>query len=173
VESGGCDFCRHAHNLRSGQAQGVSPSGGRGRLIQCPYCQSLHVDPADGLNVPYPVDNPSAARWMNWSPDDVLSAVRTTLSRSGDDSGWTFESAALDGDQVLVIFHGRDQSRYGVHYDLAEVPIGNNTGLLCETPARWADEISWTMDEQVLTGGLRRAERTGLTNGITMLRWVW
>jgi len=41
---------------------------------------------------------------MDWSPDDVLSAVRTTLSRTGDDSGWTFESADLEGDKVLVVF---------------------------------------------------------------------
>jgi hypothetical protein len=36
------------------------------------------------------------------------------LSRSGDDPGWTFESAAVEGDTVLVVFHTEDQRRYGV-----------------------------------------------------------
>ena len=103
----------------------------------------------------------------------MLSAVRSRLSLSGHNSGWTFERADLDGDRVLVIFHVEDQSRYGVGYDLSEVPIGNNTGLLCATPDDWADEISLTMDEQVLTGGVTRAERTTPADGLTVLKWVW
>jgi len=56
--------------------------------------------------------------------------VRTRLGLSVNDSGWTFEGAELDGDKVLVIFHVEAGRRFGVHDDLAEVPIGNNTGLL-------------------------------------------
>jgi len=106
-----------------------------------------------------------------WSPDEVLAAVRTRLSFNG--SGWTFERADLDGDKVLVIFNVDDGRRFGVHYDLAEVPMGNNTGLPCETPDAWADEIDLTMDEQVATGGVARAERTVRADGLTVLSWVW
>ena len=60
-----------------------------------------------------------------------------------------------------------------MRYDLTDVPIGNNTGLLCATPEDWAFEIVLTMDEQVLTGGVRRAERTLGSDGLTVLRWVW
>ncbi len=105
----------------------------------------------------------------------MLKAVRERLGlHRGGDSGWIFERAELDGDQVLVIFRaGEDQGRFGVHYDLAEAPYGVNTGAPRDTPDEWADEIVWTMDEQVVTGGLRRAERTTGSDGLTVLRWVW
>ncbi len=109
-----------------------------------------------------------------WSPDEVLTAVRTRLGLSVNDySGWTFERADLDDEKVLVIFHVEDGRRFGVHYDLAEAPNGVNTGEPRDTPDEWADEIVWTMDEQVLTGGLVRAERTTGPDGLTVLRWVW
>jgi hypothetical protein len=104
VEIRGCDFCRDDPNLLFGRVEQVSSNEATGILLRCPYCQCLYLDPADGITRPYPVDNADAARWMDWSPDDVLSAVRTTLSRTGDDSGWTFESADLEGDKVLVVF---------------------------------------------------------------------
>jgi hypothetical protein len=108
-----------------------------------------------------------------WSPDEVLTAVRSRLGLGVNDSGWTFERADLDGEKVLVIFHVDDGRRFGVHYDLAEVPMGNNTGLLCDTPEDRADEIDLTMDEQILTGGVARAERTVRADGLTVLSWVW
>jgi hypothetical protein len=173
VEIRGCDFCRDDPNLRLGHVEQVSSNESTGLLLCCPYCQCLYVDPADGITGPYPVDSADAARWMAWSPDDVLTAVRTTLSRSGDDSGWTFESADVEGDTVLVVVHTEDQRRYGVGFDLNDVPSGNNTGRLCATPEDWAFEIVLTMDEQVLTGGVRWAERTTRSDGLTVLRWVW
>jgi hypothetical protein len=173
VESRGCNFCRDDQNLQFGHVELLSSSEATGLLLLCPCCQCLYLDPADGITRPYQIDNAEAARWMDWSPDDVLSAVRSTLSRRGDDSGWTFERADLDGDEVLVTFHIADQSRYGVRYDLSEVPMGNNTGRLCATPEDWAFEIALTMDEQVLTGGVGRAERTSVSDGLTVLRWVW
>lgn len=99
--------------------------------------------------------------------------MRTRLRLCGDDSGWTFEEADLEGDKVLVTFRVDDGRRFGVRYDLAEVPMGNNTGWVCDTAEDWADEIGLTMDEQVLTGGVARAERMVRADGVTVLSWVW
>jgi hypothetical protein len=174
VESRGCDFCRDEQNLKSEHVQEVvSSSKAKGLLLQCPYCQCLYLDPADGMTRPYPIDSADAARWVGWDPEDVLLAVRSMLNSRRDDSGWTFERADLDGDEVLVIFRVEDESRYGVRYQLSEVPMGNNTGCLCATPDDWAAEIGLTMDEQVLTGGGRRAERISGSEDLTLLRWVW
>src|SRR3954466_4433558 len=96
-----------------------------------------------------------------WGREDVLKAVRDRLgNRDGWDSGWMFEQAELDGDRVLVVFRIEDQHRLGVLYDVADAPNGVNTSEPCDTPEEWADEIVWTMDEQIETGGLARAERT-------------
>jgi hypothetical protein len=173
VEIRGCDFCRDGKSLQVGHVEQVSSNVATGVLTRCPYCQCLYVDPADGITGPYPVGNDDAARWMAWNPDEVLTAVRTTLSHTGDDSGWSFEDADLEGDKVVVVFHTEDRSRYGVSYELTDVPVGNNTGLLCATPREWAEEISLTMDEQVLTGGVARAERATRADGLTVLSWVW
>jgi hypothetical protein len=102
----------------------VSSNASAGRLLCCSYCQCLYVDPADGVTTPYSVDNVEAARWMAWGAGDVLAAVRSTLGQWGADSGWTFESAALEGEMILVVFLTEDQSRYGVRYDLTQVPVG-------------------------------------------------
>jgi hypothetical protein len=173
VERGSCDFCRDEQNLRFGLVERVSSDEAQGLLLVCPNCRSLYLDPADGISKPRLIDGVEASRWMNWNPDRVLAAVRSTLPRSRADSSWTFEWAELDGDRVLVIFRVAKHGRFGVHYDLSEVPVGNNTGLLCATPEDWAFEIVVTMDEQIDTGGVLRAERATRPDGLTVLRWVW
>jgi hypothetical protein len=106
---------------------------------------------------------------VEWTRDEVLAAVRASLPGRVD-SGWTFERADLNGDQVLVLFRVGAQ-RFGVHYSLEELPHGPNTGEVCETPREWAQEIGWDMDEQVLTGGLLRAERSAGSDGVILLSW--
>lgn len=108
-----------------------------------------------------------------WVPGEVLVAVRDRLGLRGRwDSGWLFERAELDGERVLVILRFEDERRFGVHYELADVPNGPNSGELCETPQDWADEIVLDIDEQVLTGGVGRAERAAGPDGLEVLRWV-
>jgi hypothetical protein len=119
---------------------------------------------------------------VEWSPDDVVSAVRVALngqtgppeSLGGPSdrlSTWKFERANLDADGVMVVFRVGD-SRLGVRYSFAEAPLGPNTGEPCGTASEWADEIALDMDEQVLTGAVTRAERSGGHDDFTVLRWV-
>jgi hypothetical protein len=73
---------------------------------------------------------------VDWTRDEVLAAVRASVPGRAD-SGWTFERADLDGDQVLVLLRVGAQ-RFGVHYSLDEVPDGPNAGEPCDTPREWA-----------------------------------
>ena len=108
---------------------------------------------------------------MIWTPDEVLAAVRTSLSSSRPLSVWVFEGADLDGDQVIVRFMV-DARRYGARYSLDDLPAGPNTGIPCATPERWAFEVGWDVDEQVETGGVARAERAEGPDDLVLLRWV-
>jgi len=154
VESGACDFCRDDQDLLHGLVEQVASDGSDGLLIVCPDCRSLYLATDDGATKPRLVDAAEASRWMNWSRDAVLAAVRTALSRRRSDSSWTFEGAELEEDGVLVIFRVGSQGRFGMYYDLSEVPVGDNTGMLCATPEDWAIEIVLTLDEQTDTGGI-------------------
>lgn len=120
---------------------------------------------------------------VEWSPDDVVSAVRVVLNghtgppkslggHSDRHSPWKLEQANLDGDGVMVVFRVGD-GRFAVRYSFADAPLGPNTGEPCGTPKEWAVEVALDMDEQVLTGGITRAERVGGADGFTVLRWVW
>jgi hypothetical protein len=95
---------------------------------------------------------------------------------------WTYEGADLDGDRLLVRFRLEPESdrvrrwreppgRFGVHYSLADFPRGPVTGLPCTTPDEWAEEIGWGIDEQIDTGGIGRAKREPLKDGLVLLRW--
>lgn len=110
---------------------------------------------------------------MIWSPDEVLAAVRATLSVDDRHQPFAFEHADLDGDRVLVVFRIDDQHRFGVHYSLADLPVGPNTGEPVGTPEEWATELGWDMDEQVHTGGIDRAERVSGQDDLILLRWRW
>ena len=121
-----------------------------------------------------PVDVPAGAPHpitTTWSYDDVLAAVRSTLTAARSDT-WDYEQADLDGDQVLITIRIGDES-FGVGYSLAELPYGVNTGCVCVTPKHWADEIRLDLDEHVDTGGVSRAERAVRPDGLVLLRWVW
>lgn len=106
---------------------------------------------------------------MDWSHDEVLAAVRASVPGRAD-TRWTFDRADLDNGQVLVLFEV-EAERFGVHYSLADLPYGPNTGEPCDTPGEWAQEIGWDVDEQVDTGGLLRAERVPGPDGVVLLRW--
>ena len=101
----------------------------------------------------------------------MLAAIRSRLHHN--DPNWTFESAELDGDAVLVIFRLAGGSRYGVRYPLTDLPEGPNTDEPCETPADWAVEVWIDMEEQILTGGVTRADRTTRSDGLELLSWNW
>jgi hypothetical protein len=106
---------------------------------------------------------------VTWSPEEVVTAVRGRLAGRG--WGWTFERADLSADTVLVIFQVADGRRFGVHYALADVPNGPSTGLPCDTPEQWADEIDLDIEEEVGTAGVARAECIS-ADGLIVLRWV-
>jgi hypothetical protein len=120
---------------------------------------------------------------VEWSPGEVLTAVRSSLGADRPYSQWTYERADLDGDQVLVVFRVSAAApvrpelgatdRFGVRYSLAELPDGPNTGISCDTPQRWADEIAWDLDEQVDTGLVVQASRAPGPDGLVLLQWRW
>jgi hypothetical protein len=108
---------------------------------------------------------------VDWTLDSMLTAVRRNV-RHGDRSHWAFESADLDGDAVLVIFRLANRSRFGVRYTLSDAPEGPNTGEPCDTPEDWAEEIWVDMEEQILTGGVARAEHSRRPGGLVLLAWT-
>lgn len=98
--------------------------------------------------------------------------MNTALRWNDADAPWTFKTAMLDGDGVLVVFRIGDDE-YGVRYSFTDVPAGPNTGEPCDTPTEWAQEIRWDIDEQTMTGGVVRARRTARPSGLVELHWVW
>jgi hypothetical protein len=106
---------------------------------------------------------------VDWTPDEVLVAVRSAMSGRVRPS-WAVERVELDRDQVMIVIRTGEQ-RFGALYSLAELPFGPNTGEPCDTPRDWAEEISWDMEEQMDTGGLLRAERLRGSDGLVRLRW--
>jgi hypothetical protein len=118
---------------------------------------------------------------VDWTREDVLAATRAELTGDRPLPDWTFERADLDGDQLLVIFRVDDsapvrralgtESRFGVHYTLADLPEGPSTGWECASPAEWAGQIVWDLDEQVDSGYITLAHRTTRAGGLTLLKW--
>ena len=118
---------------------------------------------------------------MAWTPEEVLTAVWSSLVVERPFSHWTFERAELEGHDVLVVFRVKatspvgvelsDSDRLGVLYPLADLPNGPSTGMPCDTVERWASEIAWDLDEQVDTGLIASAERAPRDPGLVLLRW--
>jgi hypothetical protein len=107
---------------------------------------------------------------VDWSPEDVVSAVRVVLNGSSPNSPWAFDGADLDGDGVLVRFQ-TSGDKFGVRYSFTEAPDGPSTGEPCDSPVEWADEVWIDMYEQVLTGGVARADRATRPDGLVLLNW--
>jgi hypothetical protein len=118
---------------------------------------------------------------MAWTPEEVLTAVRSSLLAERPFSNWTYERADLEGTDVLVVFRVKASApvraelgqadRFGVLYSLADLPNGPSTGMPWDTVDRWAGEIAWDIDEQVDTGLIARAERTPRPPHLVLLRW--
>jgi hypothetical protein len=118
---------------------------------------------------------------MAWTPEEVLTAVRSSLLVERPFSNWTYERADLEGTDILVVFRVKatapvraelgDADRFGVLYPLGDLPNGPSTGTPWDTVDRWAGEIVWDIDEQVGTGLLMRAERTPRPPHLVLLRW--
>lgn len=107
---------------------------------------------------------------MDWSPDEMLSAVRAGLTSRRWDPHLTFERAELVGDLVLVVVCHRDEGteRLGVYYSLAELPAGPKAGIECESPRQWAAEVGWDVEEFV---SLKTNERFPGPDGLVVVRW--
>jgi hypothetical protein len=118
---------------------------------------------------------------VDWTRQDVLAATRAELTADHRLSNWTFERADLDGDQLLVVFRVNDsapvrralgtESRFAVHYTIADLPAGPNTGWECASSAEWAAQVVWDLDEQVDGGYITLAQRTRTADGLTLLTW--
>jgi hypothetical protein len=117
---------------------------------------------------------------MGWSPDGVLTAVRSQLCLERTHSNWAFERADLEGNAVLVVFrfkatapirrHMGGSDLFGVLYPLDDLPDGPHTGMPSDTVERWAREIPWDLDEQVDVGLIANAARTPRPD-LVLLRW--
>ncbi|WP_151084036.1 hypothetical protein [Nocardioides cynanchi] len=79
---------------------------------------------------------------MKWSSDELLQAVRATLSGGASQSPWTKAKADLDSDGVLVAFT-IDDDEYGVRYPFTDAPLGPNTAGAMRHPKRLGDRDSY------------------------------
>src|SRR3954453_20521985 len=118
---------------------------------------------------------------MAWTPEEVLTAVRSSLSVERPFSNWIYERADLEDTDVLVVFCVKagapvraelgHADRFGVLYPLADLPNGPSTRTPWDTVERWAGEIAWDIDEQGDAGLIARAERTPRPPHLVLLRW--
>ena len=108
---------------------------------------------------------------MEWTRDEVLSAVRTGLRTRLWLPHLRFERADLVGDLLLVVVlvqWSGEAERLGVYYSLASIPKGPNTGIESDTPRQWAAEVGWDVEEFV---ALETNERLPGPEGVTIVRW--
>src|SRR4029079_5399895 len=80
---------------------------------------------------------------MAWTPEEVLTAVRSSLLVERPFSNWTYERADLEGTDILVVFRVKatapvraelgDADRFGVLYPLGDLPNGPSTGTPWDT----------------------------------------
>ena len=76
------------------------------------------------------------------------------------------------GDDLVVKFHYDGYAElFAVRFSLDRMPEGPCTGDVCQTVEDWAEEIDWTLDEELGTRMVQTAERTVADDGVVTLRW--
>lgn len=104
-----------------------------------------------------------------WAPERLLELVQARV-RSGPDDERTPMRAVLDGTDIVVTFHWRDDPQlYGVRFSTMEAPEGPSTGDVCETAEEWAQEVALVLMEELDTGLVTRGQRVGSPSGMVEL----
>jgi hypothetical protein len=108
---------------------------------------------------------------VRWTEREILAAVEASLT-GRPYSTWTFERADLAGNDVRVVFQvdSGEAGPFAAVYSL-EPFEGPNTGEVSESLRDWANEIACDLDEHIGTGGLGRASRSIMKDGLVVLDW--
>jgi hypothetical protein len=109
-----------------------------------------------------------------WQPDDVCAAVRSRFDWVNWDSRGAYrpQKVAVDGGDLLVTFRYEGYTElFGVRFSLDNMPQGPCTGDVCESLDDWAEEVDWTLDEELNTRMVQTAKRSVSAEGLVMLRW--
>lgn len=109
-----------------------------------------------------------------WQPDDVAATVRALFERVDWDRRGVYrtQEVAVNGSDLLVTFHYEGfPELFGVRFSLDNLPEGPCTGGVCDSVEEWAEEVDWTLDEELNTRMVQTAERTVVDDGLVMLRW--
>lgn len=61
--------------------------------------------------------------------------------------------------------------RLGVRFRTSESPEGPSTGEMCEYPEEWAQEVALVLMEELDTGLVHRARRSGTAQGVVELHY--
>lgn len=104
-----------------------------------------------------------------WAPEHLLEVVQGRVV-SGPDDEQTPMQALLDGADIIVTFHWRDDPQlYGVRFPTTEAPEGPSTGEVCDTAEEWAHEVALVLMEELDTGLVTRGRRVVGPHGIVEL----
>ena len=102
-----------------------------------------------------------------WTAERLLALVQARVRRGADGDGKTPMQAVLDGSDIVVTFHWRDDPQlYGVRFATSEAPVGPCTGDVCGTSEEWAQEVGWVLMEELDTGLVIRGRRTLTPDGV-------
>jgi hypothetical protein len=105
-----------------------------------------------------------------WTPSSLLELVQARVRRGPDGDGKTPMQAVLDGSDIVVTFHWRDDPQlYGVRFTTSEAPLGPCTGDVCDSAEEWAQEVGLRLMEELDTGLVIRGRRTLTPDGVVEL----
>ncbi|MEV6867619.1 hypothetical protein AB0M44_42350 [Streptosporangium subroseum] len=98
---------------------------------------------------------------IEWSRQEVLSAVRTCLLRAGAvTDGYSPVDVVAEPDGMLVIFHWRrDPNTYALKVKFPTAPKSSWTGFPMTSAYEWAVDIAALLAEELDTGLVRRSRR--------------
>ena len=111
-----------------------------------------------------------------WSADDAVAVLRSHFERVNWEQRffppYRPVEVTVAGDDLVVKFHYDGYAElFAVRFSLDRMPEGPCTGDVCQTVEDWAEEIDWTLDEELGTRMVQTAERTVADDGVVTLRW--
>lgn len=109
-----------------------------------------------------------------WHPDEAVAAVRSQFERAD----WARRppyrpvEVTVAGAELVVRFRYEGHIElFAVRFSLDHMPQGPCTGELCQTVEEWAQEVDWTLDEELGTRMVQTAERMVDHDGVVTLLW--